>query len=339
MSWGEIFFGFTGRINRKAYWLASIAVTMAGLLFIALLAYLATGNPAAPEVWQRPTDKSSVWAPVWMAYFLFLAWPSSALAVKRLQDRDRPALLWYVYYGLSAALTLLPVRGTTGSEIRPAAGAAILVLAIFGTYIMFELGILRGTPGQNRHGADPMPPGYYGGDFSFWSWMLALEGRISRAKWWLGFAIVIGTIIGASLAAAFIFSTFAGQHPELERNLSDPIWLKSKEAAPLLFRLGLWTMAPLFVILLASWSLVALGVKRLHDRGLSSWLILVVVLPFLGALLAPSLAQTFEAGENFVPLAFLLFLASAIWSVLQFGIFKGETGSNSEGPDPLAGRS
>jgi uncharacterized membrane protein YhaH (DUF805 family) len=82
-----------------------------------------------------------------------------------------------------------------------------------------------------------------------------------------------------------------------------------------------------------------LGVKRLHDRGLSSWLILVVVIPFCGALAAPSIAETFELGESFVTLTLLLLLASAIWSVLQFGIFKGETGPNSHGPDPLAGQS
>jgi uncharacterized membrane protein YhaH (DUF805 family) len=339
MSWGEIFFGFRGRINRKSYWLGSILVAIAGLLFVALLAYLATGNPNAPEVWQRPADKSGVWAPVWMAYFLFLAWPSSALAVKRLHDRDRPAWLWYAYYGIAAAFSLLPVRGTAGAEADPAAGAATLMLLIFGAYIMFELSILRGTAGQNQHGADPMPPGYYGGDFSFWSWMLALEGRIGRAKWWLGLLTVLGAIICASLAMTLIVKTFSGQHPELERDLSDPAWINSKEAAPLLFRLGLWAIIPSLALLLALWSLIALSVKRLHDRGLSSWLILVVVLPLTGALLAPLIAESFELGESFVPLARLLLLASAIWSVLQFGIFKGETGPNDHGPDPLSGRS
>jgi uncharacterized membrane protein YhaH (DUF805 family) len=338
MSWGEIFFGFSGRINRKAYWLASTAVVTAGLFFVALLAYLATGNPAAPEIWQRPADKSGVWAPVWVAYFLFLAWPSSALSVKRLHDRDRPAWIWYAYYGMAVALSLLPARITAGEQADPAAGAALLVVLIFGAYITFELGILKGTPGQNRHGADPMPPGYYGGDFSFWSWMLALEGRLSRAKWWLGLLIVLGAIVCASLAMMLIVTTFMGQHPELERGLSDPAWVKSKEAVPLLFRLGLWMMAPALPILLAIWSSIALGVKRLHDRGLSGWLILVIVLPLFGVLAAPWLAQTFELGASFITLMFLLLLASAIWSVLQFGIFKGETGPNGHGPDPLAGR-
>jgi uncharacterized membrane protein YhaH (DUF805 family) len=184
-----------------------------------------------------------------------------------------------------------------------------------------------------------MPPGYYGGDFSFWSWMLAIEGRISRAKWWLGLLTVIAATTCASLVMALIVSTFMSQHPELGQGLSDPAWINSKEAAPLVARLGLWILAPFVVIALAIWSFIALGVKRLHDRGLSSWLILVVVLPLAGALAAQPIADSFELGENFVPLTFLLLLASAIWSVLQFGIFKGETGPNSHGPDPLAGKS
>ena len=92
MSWGDIFFGFRGRINRKTYWAGSVLVGLAGFLFAALLAYLATGNPLAPEVWERPADKASIWGPVWLAYFGFLVWPSTALAVKRLHDRDRPVL-------------------------------------------------------------------------------------------------------------------------------------------------------------------------------------------------------------------------------------------------------
>jgi uncharacterized membrane protein YhaH (DUF805 family) len=339
MSWGEIFFGFRGRINRKIYWLGSVAVAIAGLLFIALLAYLATGNPTAPEVWQRPADKSGVWVPVWAAYFLFLAWPASALAVKRLHDRDRPAWLWYVYYAITAAISFLSVRGAADAQADPAASAATFALLLFGAYVIFELCILRGTTGQNQHGADPMPPGYYGGDYSIMSWMLALEGRISTRKWWLGVLINGGTVLAVSLMLAFSVSAFLRGHPGLEQNLSNPEWANSWEAWPILIKLQLRVMLPALRTSLSLWSLIALSVKRLHDRGLSGWLILVVLLPLFVASLAPSLAQIFELGENFVLLTYIFLLASAIWSVLQFGIFKGETGLNRHGPDPLARRS
>jgi uncharacterized membrane protein YhaH (DUF805 family) len=338
MSWGEIFFGFHGRINRRTYWIAGILVTVAGLSFNALLAYLATGNAFAPEVWQRPADKSTVWTPVWLAYFLFLAWPTAALAVKRLHDRDRPAWLWYIYYAATIVLSLIPLRTTAGAETTQIAGAAIVILMIFAAYIMFELSVLRGTPGPNAFGEDPMPPGYYGGDYSFWTWMLALEGRISRGKWWRGVAILAVIAILASIAMGLLVNAFLTRHPEFEQNLSNPEWVNSPEAAQLVFSLGLWTLLPSLALVFVFWSLLALGVKRLHDRGLSSWLILVVVLPFLGALIAPSLALKLDLGESIVRLALLLVAASVIWSILQFGIFKGETGANAYGPDPRAGK-
>jgi uncharacterized membrane protein YhaH (DUF805 family) len=332
MSWGEILFGFHGRINRKTYWFASIPIALAGLAFNALLTYLATGNPAAPEVWQRPAGKSGIWVPVWLAYFLFLA-------VKRLHDRGRPAWLWYAYFAASIVLTLMPARTAADGGLDPAANAALVLVLFFGLYIIFELSVLRGMPGANQYGGDTMPSGYYGGDYSFLSWMLALEGRISRKKWWLGLLIVIGVFAGAVMALIVLADEFIRLHPGLEQNLSNPEWLKSKEAEPLLLQLMLWTALPSLVVFLAFWSLVALSVKRLHDRGLSSWLILVVVLPFFGAFLAPAIAGNSGLGENLIVLALLLVVASAIWSVLQFGIFRGETGPNRHGPDPLAGQS
>jgi uncharacterized membrane protein YhaH (DUF805 family) len=335
MSWGDIFFGFRGRINRKIYWAGSVLVGLAGFLFAALLAYLATGNPFAPEVWERPADKAGVWAPVWLAYFGFLVWPSTALAVKRLHDRDRPVWIWYVYYALALAVSLVPLRPSLESEANPASGFHAAPLAFLAGYIFFELGVFRGTPGPNAHGDDPLPPGYYGGDYNFWSWMFALEGRISRSKWWLGILVLISVMIAVSFATALILNNFMAAHPEFQQHLNSPEWFSSKEAEPLISSLGLWMIGPMLVMALVMWSLLALGMKRLHDRGLSNWLILVVVLPFFGAVAAPSLAAEFDLGENVVRLSFLLLTASVIWSILQFGILKGETGPNEHGPDPL----
>ncbi len=351
MSWGDIFFGFRGRINRKTYWAGSVAVGVAGFLFAALLAYLATGNPLAPEVWERPADQSNVWGPVWLAYFGFLVWPSTALAVKRLHDRNRPAWIWYISYCLALALSLMPLQASLGAEqntpfsflgfppevFLTLLSVLVIVLAFLSGYIFFELGVLRGAPGLNIHGEDPLPPDYYGGDYNFWSWMLALEGRISRSKWWLGMFVLVSVMIVLSFVTGLVLNSIMAGHPELQQNMNNPEWFNSKEAEPVISSLGLWMIGPVLVVSLVMWSLLALGVKRLHDRGLSSWLILVVVLPFLGAIVAPSLAAEFNLGENVVRLAFLLLTASIIWSILQFGILKGETGPNEHGPDPLAG--
>jgi uncharacterized membrane protein YhaH (DUF805 family) len=331
MSWGDIFFAFRGRIGRKAYWIASVLVAMAGLLFTALLSDLATGQPIAAAIWERPADQSRVWGPVWLAYFAFVLWPLSALAVKRLHDRDRPLWIWSAYYALSVALVLVPLKTTSGAEMSVAGQAVLIVLVLSTLYIFFELNVLRGTPGPNAYGADTLPADYRGGDYNFLSWMLALEGRIERSRWWLGFFILIGIVIAVSTATGLLLRYIVGHSPEGEENLAIAAWLNSRETTPLLLEFGLWT-----VFMLVAWSFIALGVKRLHDRGLSSWLILVVVLPWLGAAAAPALSRKLGLGDSIVPSALLLATASLIWSVLQFGILEGEIGPNRHGPDPRA---
>lgn len=337
MSWGDIFFSFKGRLNRKYYWFASILVTLVALVFNAALSYLATGKPFAFEVWQRPANQAFVWAPVWLAYFAFLAWPLSALAVKRLHDRNRPDWLWYLYFALSVALSLVPIRENNATEPNLFLEAVFAFYLIYGAYIFMELGVLRGTVGRNPYGEDPLPADYYGGDYDFWSLMLAPEGRISRAKWWLGVLIASAVGVVAFLAMASAISFVFGQHPELQENFQNPEWINGEKGRAIMTQIMLLCAVPALLFCFVISSLTALGVKRLHDRGLSGWLILVVLLPFIGVLLAPVLSEEAEMNASYLRLALLLFAASVIWSFLQFGILKGDVGPNSHGPDPLAG--
>jgi uncharacterized membrane protein YhaH (DUF805 family) len=337
MSWREVFFGFHGRINRKTFWFGWLCVSTAGLLLIGLLAYLIAGDPASTDVWLTPAGKERMWVPIWLAWLAFLAWPLTALAIKRLHDRDRPQWLWYAYYCMTIVFSLPPLKNMTGGELGPAASAMMLLLLMFGLYVFAELAVLRGTPGPNGNGEDTLPAGYSGGDYSFLSLMLAWEGRISRAKWWLGILIIVSVLTAASIAMTLVIDAYSAVYPGLEKNMANPAWLNSPEAAPILFKLGLWAIVPMSAFALAAWGFLALSVKRLHDRGLSSWLILIVILPFLATIVLPA-ADGAAFGEGALRFAALLLLASMIWSVLQFGILKGETGSNPHGPDPLAGR-
>ncbi|MFZ1108106.1 MAG: DUF805 domain-containing protein [Rhodomicrobium sp.] len=330
MSWGDVFFGFRGRIGRKVYLGGSVLLGIAGVSFIALLSYLATGNPLAPEVWERPADRSGLWGPVWLAYFGFLVWPSTALAVKRLHDRDRPVWVWYAYYTLSLAVSLTPLKTSLGADANAISSVFGGLLGFFWAYIFVELSVFRGAPGPNAHGPDPLPLDYYGGDYNFWSWMFALEGRINRWKWWLGVFILAGVFIAISLVTGLAMGGILERYPEFQQHLNEPEWFNSKEAQPLISKLVPWVIAPSLIFAVVMWSAFALSVKRLHDRGLSTWLILVVVLPFFGVGAGPSIS------ENATRIALLLLTASAIWSVLQFGILKGETGPNRHGPDPVA---
>jgi uncharacterized membrane protein YhaH (DUF805 family) len=89
---------------------------------------------------------------------LVLLYPSAALMIKRLQDRNRPA--WF------AALILVPlilqgitnIIGITGGPTNQGMldylfGAWILIVAV---WFFVELGCLRGTVGPNQYGPDPL---------------------------------------------------------------------------------------------------------------------------------------------------------------------------------------
>ncbi len=117
MSWAEVFFGFHGRINRRTFWSGWLVAGAGGLLLIALLSGLTTGDPVSPDIWRTPAGKEGVWVPVWLVWLAFLAWPLSALAIKRLHDRDRPAWLWYAYYSITILFSLPPLKNMTGADL------------------------------------------------------------------------------------------------------------------------------------------------------------------------------------------------------------------------------
>ncbi|MBT3070883.1 DUF805 domain-containing protein [Rhodomicrobium sp. Az07] len=338
MGWGEVLFGFHGRINRLTYWGGSLAVTAAGLAFAALLSWLATGDPLAPAVWQRPADQSGLWEPVWFSYFALIAWPMSALSVKRLHDRALPRWLWYSYFAFSVAMALVPMTDTLEAGTPASSGFLAAVLTGFSIFMFVQLSVLRGTPGPNPNGPDTLPPGFYGGDHDIWSVLFGLEGRLSRAQWWRGTLMVGSAALTVFFASMLFLDDYLNRHPEIVQNMNNRDWLKSDEARPVAAEIARWMFIPGIVFCVALWNLLALGVKRLHDRGLSGWLTLLLIGPFFVLGLAPGLVAQAAISEGMVSLVALLFLASLIWGLLQFGVLPGETGPNRYGPDPLAGK-
>ena len=104
-------------------------------------------------------------------------------------------------------------------------------------------------------------------------------GRSQRSAywWWQLFCILIG--IGLSIIDAVAFSGFI-------TNGNGPL-------------VGLWSLAILIPNL-------AIGVRRLHDRDMSGWFMLLILIPVLGALI-----------------------------LLYFFVTAGTQGPNRFGPDPL----
>jgi uncharacterized membrane protein YhaH (DUF805 family) len=142
MDFGHLFFSFNGRINRLPYWIGSlllVAVSMV-LVFIAL-GSLATG----------PGFSAAVVIVALLA--VALIWPGLAIAAKRLHDRNKSAWWLLVFYVLPGVLNSIGQGLGDLVVVFSLAGAAISIWALI------ELGFLRGTPGPNDYGPDPLSRG------------------------------------------------------------------------------------------------------------------------------------------------------------------------------------
>lgn len=135
---------------------------------------------------------------------------------------------------------------------------------------------------------------------------LRLDGRIGRRAFWVGFGLVVGGLLLADLAARSA---------------------------------GLPGLALALALL---YPLIAVLVKRLHDRGRTGWWALAIVATPLGVGFLPALFARFAGlGETGILRAAtgsigLTVLALAVLVVLELGLRRGDPGYSEHGPPPLA---
>lgn len=136
MDWKFLLLSFQGRLNRKPYWIGTLALVAVMVVAVFGLFFLAggTGGVAAIAI-----------------LYLLMLWPALAIGVKRLHDRDKSAWWLLVFYALPAVLNIV-VEGGEGMAAT-VFGMASLGISI---WALVELGFLRGTVGANRYGADPL---------------------------------------------------------------------------------------------------------------------------------------------------------------------------------------
>lgn len=136
----DLFTSFEGRINRAKWWAGAASLLIVWLLIDAIL------------------GASTLGAIILVLASLALFYPAYAVAAKRFQDRDKPGST--ALYGLIPLLIamLLGTFGLTGDLVESNALGWICNLVTMGVGIWFliELGILKGTPGPNRFGGDPL---------------------------------------------------------------------------------------------------------------------------------------------------------------------------------------
>jgi uncharacterized membrane protein YhaH (DUF805 family) len=166
------FIGFDGRIGRQSWWLGTVALTVLIIILYLILGAIlgASGaelpDPASindPVLMEKALRSSQIQGLISLAIFLY---PGLALMGKRLNDRNRPSWLKYLFYVPAVLSSVLGVFGLTyfvtkiEGELTPyptTLGTILTLLSLVAAiWAVIELGFLRGTDGPNRYGADPI---------------------------------------------------------------------------------------------------------------------------------------------------------------------------------------
>lgn len=132
-----------GRINRARFWIGTLI--------------LAAISAAATYLILAIVGVSEQAVLLSMAVALLLAYPSYALMAKRFQDRGKPGLLALVgivpAYTVNLLQTFRVIDPYAPTPLYHALNYAVIGI---GLWFLLELGFLKGTPGPNRYGPDPL---------------------------------------------------------------------------------------------------------------------------------------------------------------------------------------
>jgi len=162
----SMFTGFAGRINRAKWWIGTIILIVVALVLSAILYAFFVGSLASAD----PAQLSSIlrtMAIVQIILVAIIAYPATAIMIKRLNDRDRPTFFAYIFWAPTVLMLLGNLFGLTMTTMDVGGGVMmptqtglgwVLYLASIavGIWALIELGILKGTEGPNQHGPDPL---------------------------------------------------------------------------------------------------------------------------------------------------------------------------------------
>lgn len=145
----DFFFSPRGRISRQEYWLGMIALM--ALTMIGIAAFDPNGFSREGGQVRPPSLESTVWS-------LVFAWPSTAVSIKRFNDREWPA---WVGYALGAAMVVFVVANYFGylldsDRMSVPEKLVMVAAAVAFLWALIENGFQRGTDGPNRYGPDPL---------------------------------------------------------------------------------------------------------------------------------------------------------------------------------------
>ena len=149
----DLFTSFDGRISRRGFWLGLLGV-------VAVSIVVGLGLISA-----FPGGVILSLAQIILSAGIVYIW--SAVLVKRLHDRGKPALPWVVIFLAPGVLTQLMSILKIGYSAVELAGTQVMIPGLGATIVMWvsmaialwmiiELGFLKGVSGPNTYGPDPL---------------------------------------------------------------------------------------------------------------------------------------------------------------------------------------
>lgn len=346
MNFWHLLFSFDGRISRKTYIIAVIALMLVMGAFYLLGSVLMTGDPFSHAFWAFQRENIGMWGPFYGGAVLVLVWPTIALFTKRLHDRGYPMwvglALYAVMLAVSGALYVLGLvpRSATNPEKLSLEGALIasLVLIPAGLWLCAQTMFMRGVVGANAYGPDPLAghplPGHE--PRTFWNVVFNPDGRMNRKTWWLMFVSLIALFVIWGVTYGALLNAAISRLPQS----ADPAWASSVEGQQAIVGAILPAVIPLTLVLyLLLWPAFVAGAKRLHDRGRSGWLLASYYVPLALIVIAGPMLPADESGappEG--PALWLMIASGVIWAVLtlwlfvELGFLRGQPTENAYGP-------
>lgn len=167
----SLFTSFEGRINRAKWWLGTVIMLVLIVILYFIVGMFVGGtmivgmDPSniGPDAIASMTRSFAI---MQLIVLVIIAYPATALMKKRINDRDRPGWLVYLFWAPTVVSLILSLTGLGytmtdigGVSMPTPSGLSWVVnlagLAI-GIWALIELGILKGTEGTNQHGPDPL---------------------------------------------------------------------------------------------------------------------------------------------------------------------------------------
>jgi uncharacterized membrane protein YhaH (DUF805 family) len=144
--------------------------------------------------------------------------------------------------------------------------------------------------------------------------LFSSSGRIDRASWWIG----SGALIIAGVIVFILIGVFDYDRVLAATNTFSAV------------SVGL-VLAILLVLFL--YSLLAVGVKRLHDRNKRGWWVFLFLLVPVLAIMIGALAP--DLGPHLTWSGIAIVLVLGVWALIELGVLSGTAGPNRYGPAPL----